>query len=87
MSIVQLALLIIELSGSRSEIIFVDRPQDDPTVRRPDITLARTALGWEPKVDVRDGLQRTIDWFRSHGSVLEPVSIPMQSRPPMLTRS
>ena len=87
MSIVQLARLIIELSGSRSEIIFVDRPQDDPTVRRPDITLVRTALGWEPKVDVRDGLQRTIDWFRSHGSVLEPVSIPMQSRPPMLTRS
>ena len=87
MSIVQLARLIIELSGSRSEIIFVDRPQDDPTVRRPDITLARAALGWEPKVDVRDGLQLTIDWFRSHGSVLEPVSIPMQSRPPMLTRS
>ena len=39
---------------------------DDPTQRQPDITLARTQLGWEPKVDVREGLTRTVDWFRSH---------------------
>jgi len=50
LSVLELARLIIELTGSSSEIIFVDRPQDDPTVRRPDITRARTALGWEPKV-------------------------------------
>ena len=87
MSVLELARLIIELTGSSSEIIFVDRPQDDPTVRRPDITLARTALGWEPTVDVREGLRRTIDWFRSQSLVLEPVSVPMPSEPALLTGS
>jgi dTDP-glucose 4,6-dehydratase len=82
MSVLELARLIIDLTGSSSEIVFVDRPQDDPTVRRPDITLARAALGWEPKVDVRDGLLRTIDWFRSQSLVLEPVLVPMTSQPP-----
>jgi dTDP-glucose 4,6-dehydratase len=71
MSVLELARLIIELSGSNSGIVFVERPQDDPTVRRPDITLARSALGWEPVVDIRDGLRRTIDWFRSQRVVLE----------------
>ncbi len=86
MSILQLARLIIDITGSDSEIVFVDRPQDDPTVRRPDITLARTALGWEPKVDVRDGLLRTVEWFRSQTAVLDPIAIPLQSsRPPVLT--
>ena len=42
----------------------VPRPEDDPTVRRPDITLAREALGWEPRVALADGLRRTIAWFR-----------------------
>jgi dTDP-glucose 4,6-dehydratase len=81
MSVLDLARLIIELTGSDSEIVFVDRPQDDPTVRRPDITLARTALGWEPTVDVRDGLLRTIDWFRSQSlgrgpAVLTGTAVP-----------
>jgi dTDP-glucose 4,6-dehydratase len=80
MSVLELARLIIDLAGSSSKIIFVDRPQDDPTVRRPDITLARAALGWEPKVNVRDGLQKTLDWFRSQSLVLEPVSFPMPSQ-------
>jgi dTDP-glucose 4,6-dehydratase len=71
MSVLELARLIIELSGSNSGIVFVERPQDDPTVRRPDITLARSALGWEPVADIRDGLRRTIDWFRSQRVVLE----------------
>jgi dTDP-glucose 4,6-dehydratase len=84
MTILELARLIIDLAGSSSEIIFVDRPQDDPTVRRPDITLARVALGWEPVVDVRDGLRRTIDAFRSQCLVLEPVSVPVPRRPPSL---
>ncbi|WP_433029553.1 UDP-glucuronic acid decarboxylase family protein [Actinomycetospora sp. CA-053990] len=83
MSVLELARLIIDLTGSRSEIVLVDRPQDDPSVRRPDITLARTALAWEPTVDVRDGLQRTIDWFRSQSFVLGPMSIPAQSPPAM----
>ncbi len=62
----QLAELTVELSGSKSQII-VERPkpQDDPMQRKPDITLARTKMGWEPKIQLREGLQRTIDWFKS----------------------
>ncbi|TAL26602.1 MAG: SDR family NAD-dependent epimerase/dehydratase, partial [Frankiales bacterium] len=54
---------------SDSEIVFIDRPTDDPTVRQPDITLARTELGWEPTVGFEAGLERTIEWFRSHPEV------------------
>jgi dTDP-glucose 4,6-dehydratase len=70
MSILELARLIVALTGSDSPIEFVPRPQDDPTVRRPDITLARTALEWEPVVPIRDGLVRTIEWFRGHSDFL-----------------
>jgi dTDP-glucose 4,6-dehydratase len=66
LSMLELARLIIELSGSSSEIAFIDRPTDDPTVRQPDITLARKELGWEPTVPLEEGLQRTIAWFREH---------------------
>jgi dTDP-glucose 4,6-dehydratase len=66
MSILELAHLIIELTGSGSRVEFVARPQDDPTVRRPDITLARSALSWEPKVPIPVGLTRTIEWFQRH---------------------
>jgi dTDP-glucose 4,6-dehydratase len=62
--ILELAHMICSLAGSGSEIVFVERPEDDPEVRCPDITLAREALGWEPKVSLRDGLSRTIDWAR-----------------------
>jgi dTDP-glucose 4,6-dehydratase len=64
LTIHELALAIRELTGSSSEIAHVPRPVDDPCVRRPDITLARTALGWEPTVTLEDGLLRTIAWFR-----------------------
>jgi dTDP-glucose 4,6-dehydratase len=80
MSVLELAHLIIDLTGSSSDIVFVERPQDDPTVRRPDITLARGALGWEPKVDVHDGLRRTIDWFRTQSLDLEPMLVTLQNR-------
>jgi dTDP-glucose 4,6-dehydratase len=63
MSIIDIAVLVRELCGSEAPIVFVPRPEDDPSVRRPDITLARERLGWEPKVDVREGLARTIEWF------------------------
>jgi dTDP-glucose 4,6-dehydratase len=66
LSVLQLAELVKEIAGSDSEITFIPRPEDDPTVRQPDITLARDVLGWEPKVDVRDGLVRTLEWFRRH---------------------
>jgi len=71
-SVLRLAEWIRELTGSTSPIRFVDRPQDDPAVRRPDITLARTVLGWEPAVPVDTGLRRTIRWFRDIGTL--PVS-------------
>src|SRR5579875_405551 len=58
-----LAMLVRRLCGSTSSIEFTDRPPDDPTVRCPDITVARTALGWEPRVPMKDGLRRTIDWL------------------------
>jgi len=65
LSMLELAQRVVDLSGSSSEITFIERPTDDPTVRQPDITLARTELGWEPTVDLDEGLKRTIEWFRS----------------------
>ena len=61
----QLAELAIEVTGSSSEIINEPLPVDDPARRRPDITLARELLGWEPEVDLRTGLERTAEWFRA----------------------
>jgi dTDP-glucose 4,6-dehydratase len=63
MSLLELAQLIVELTESRSEIVFEALPIDDPQVRQPDITRARQLLGWEPEVDFRDGLRRTIDHY------------------------
>ncbi|MEZ5416535.1 MAG: UDP-glucuronic acid decarboxylase family protein [Vicinamibacterales bacterium] len=65
MTIKQIAETIIEMTGSKSRIIYKPLPEDDPKVRRPDITRARTLLGWEPKVDLREGLTKTIDYFRT----------------------
>ncbi len=66
-SIGRLAEMIRELSGSSSEMVFRPLPQDDPLRRRPDISLAKRALGWEPVVSIRDGLAPTIDYFRATG--------------------
>jgi dTDP-glucose 4,6-dehydratase len=63
-SILDFAKEILELSGSKSEIVFKPLPQDDPKVRRPDITRARQLLGWEPKVERREGMRRTLEFFR-----------------------
>jgi dTDP-glucose 4,6-dehydratase len=65
MSVLDLARRIIDLTGSSSTVTFVDRPIDDPGVRRPDTTLARELLGWEPRVPWREGLARTAQWFIS----------------------
>ena len=61
----ELAELVIELTGSKSQLVLQPLPQDDPTRRRPDITLAKRHLNWEPRVALRDGLSKTIDWFRT----------------------
>jgi dTDP-glucose 4,6-dehydratase len=60
-TLLELAEIVRELTGSRSEIIYEALPEDDPRQRRPDISLARDLLGWAPRVDLRDGLQRTIE--------------------------
>ncbi|QGV82102.1 UDP-glucuronic acid decarboxylase family protein [Streptomyces ficellus] len=65
-TMLELARLVIELTGSGSEIRFIERPTDDPAVRCPDITLARDKLEWEPRIDAEEGLRRTIAWFREH---------------------
>ena len=62
-TIAELAQLVVDLTGSKSKLINRPLPIDDPMQRCPDITKARTLLGWEPKVALRDGLKRTIDYF------------------------
>jgi dTDP-glucose 4,6-dehydratase len=64
MTVLDFAKKIVALTGSTSEIVFHPLPQDDPQVRQPDITKARQLLGWEPHVDVDEGLKRTIEYFR-----------------------
>ncbi len=65
MTIRQLAERIIQLTGSKSELVFKDLPVDDPKVRQPDISKASRQLGWEPVVSLDEGLKRTIEWFRT----------------------
>ena len=65
MTIEQIAKQIIKMTGSTSKIIYKPLPTDDPKVRQPDITRARTLLGWEPKVSLEEGLGHTIDYFKA----------------------
>ncbi|MDH4349261.1 MAG: GDP-mannose 4,6-dehydratase, partial [Gemmatimonadota bacterium] len=62
----QLAERVLALTRSSSPIVSRPLPTDDPKVRQPDITKARSLLGWEPSVDLDEGLSRTIAWFREH---------------------
>lgn len=64
-TILELAKLVIELTGSRSKLVYHPLPVDDPMQRKPDITLAQKHLGWGPTVPLREGLLKTIEWFRS----------------------
>jgi UDP-glucuronate decarboxylase len=73
-TILELAKLVLELTGSSSKLVFRPLPTDDPVQRQPDITLARQHFHWEPKVPLREGLLKTIEWFRSID--------PSQYRPP-----
>jgi dTDP-glucose 4,6-dehydratase len=63
MTMLDLAQTVLELTGSKSNLTFLPLPADDPIQRLPDIRLAKTSLGWNPRIQLRDGLQRTIDWF------------------------
>ncbi|MGB0599072.1 MAG: UDP-glucuronic acid decarboxylase family protein [Rubripirellula sp.] len=60
----ELAEKVIELSGSKSQIVHQALPDDDPTRRRPDISLAKNKLNWKPSIELEEGLQQTIDWFK-----------------------
>lgn len=69
LTILQFAEMINALTGNRAGVVFKPLPQDDPRVRRPDITRARTILGWSPQVPVEVGLARTIEYFRAHVTI------------------
>jgi len=74
-TILECAQTVLEITGSKSKLCFVDLPVDDPARRRPDITKARTLLGWEPQVQLKDGLRKSLEFFRSkaaHGADAGP---------------
>ena len=64
-TILECAKVVLEVTGSRSQVRFEPLPQDDPKQRRPDISKAKRLLGWEPKIDLRTGLQMSLEYFRS----------------------
>jgi dTDP-glucose 4,6-dehydratase len=72
-SLLDFAKEILALTGSKQKIVFKPLPTDDPKQRRPDITKARTILGWEPKVSRREGLRLTLDYFKNHLDELNPT--------------
>jgi UDP-glucuronate decarboxylase len=63
-TVLELAEKVLSLTGSKSKLVFKPLPEDDPKQRKPDISLAKSELNWEPKVPLEDGLKMTIDWFR-----------------------
>ena len=65
MTVAELSRVVLELTGSSSPVVYRELPEDDPKVRQPDITQAREKLGWEPKVSLREGLEKTIGYFRT----------------------
>ena len=76
MTIKEIAETIIRMTGSTSQIIYTPLPTDDPKQRRPDITRARTILNWEPKVQLEEGLVKTIEYFRTKVTLRAPVARP-----------
>jgi nucleoside-diphosphate-sugar epimerase len=65
MTVLEFAEKIIELTASKSKIVYKPLPEDDPQVRQPDITKAKKILNWEPKVTLEEGLGKTIEYFRA----------------------
>jgi dTDP-glucose 4,6-dehydratase len=72
-TLLELAELVLQMSGSKSEIVYEALPEDDPQQRRPDITRAKDVLGWEPEIPLEEGLRRVL---AAHGRVVEPVAGP-----------
>jgi dTDP-glucose 4,6-dehydratase len=68
-TILECANEVLAVTGSKSEIVRMPLPQDDPTRRRPDITRAQTLLGWQPKIALREGLERSLEYFRASVSL------------------
>jgi len=64
-TILECAQAVLDVTGSKSELVYVDLPEDDPTRRRPDITKARTVLGWEPRTSLKEGLGKSLLFFKS----------------------
>ena len=64
-TVLELAVSVLDLTGSASELVFNPLPQDDPTRRRPDISLAAEVMGWKPEISLQEGLTRTIPWFQA----------------------
>ena len=64
-TVLELAVAVLDLTGSASELVFKPLPQDDPTRRRPDISLAAEVMGWKPEINLQEGLTRTIPWFQA----------------------
>jgi dTDP-glucose 4,6-dehydratase len=64
-TVLELAVAVLDLTGSASELVFKPLPQDDPTRRRPDISLAADVMGWKPEIGLQEGLTRTIPWFQA----------------------
>ncbi|SEQ77857.1 UDP-glucuronate decarboxylase [Loktanella sp. DSM 29012] len=72
-TMLELAEQVLALTGSKSRLEFMDLPQDDPKQRRPDITLAKTTLDWDPEVKLTEGLRRTVDYFKTRLPELQVV--------------
>jgi nucleoside-diphosphate-sugar epimerase len=75
-TMLELAELVLALTGSSSAVVRCPLPSDDPKLRRPDISLARDALGWEPSIPLREGLARTVAWFRDGAYITHPPFSP-----------
>jgi dTDP-glucose 4,6-dehydratase len=74
-TLLQFAEEVLELTGSNSKIVFEPLPQDDPKQRQPNITKAKSILGWEPKIDRHEGLKRTLEYFKQHINLYSSTTV------------